>query len=184
MLKLSRQQRTAIFALEPPRIEGKGTCPVKPGHWQPLSSKVSIEVRAIRRHKGGGWSLQYTIHDRRDPVRNLRRTPPSLHDDQLRSVPTQEAIEIAAEQSSYTSAPTSLSDAGEATGADWLKKETSRVRKSEQAGRAKRKAKLDAVPLSERVAELERRARLGEDVRRELTAIRRRVDAAERRSAA
>ena len=122
-LRLTREQRSALFARETPRIAGDGVCPVKPGDVVRLSSKVSLLVLQVRRPKAGGWSLQYELRDTRDRVLILRRTPRIENPDLIRRsfdqhgfpVPLDaEEQERAALESAYTTMPTSLSDAGEA----------------------------------------------------------------------
>jgi hypothetical protein len=121
-LKLTREQRAAIFAGHPPSITGNGPSPFEAGKTYRISSLVSLKINAVRRRRQGGWKLEYEILDRRDPVKNMRRTPPVVQDEEIRkgfdsygypAEPTADVVAQAARESAYTSQPTSLSDAGE-----------------------------------------------------------------------
>lgn len=120
-LKLTRAERAKLMALEPVKIAREGECPVKPGDEIKLSPLVTLTVNEIRRPKGGGWSLRYTLTDRRDPKRILRRTPGIFHVtsedlDEFGNLKAADAEELqrAAELSAYTGGGSSLADAGEA----------------------------------------------------------------------
>ena len=79
-MRLTRKQRAAFFAGDCPSISGEGECPVAPGDVIRLSSKVTFTVVRVKRKVKGKWRLSYVVHDKRDPVRNLRRTPADTPD--------------------------------------------------------------------------------------------------------
>lgn len=66
-MKLTREQRSALFAGDPPRITfpGDAPCPIKPGHVEVLSAHVKFEVTGARRNKKGEWVLVYTLYNNR-----------------------------------------------------------------------------------------------------------------------
>lgn len=113
-MRLTRTQRARFFAGEAPGITGTGPCPVAEGDVVVLSTLMSFRVTRVRRQKTGGWSLNYEVLDRRDPVRNLRRTPPRMNEGGYKEIsesyrqtgmapePTAEAIRKAAQESAYT----------------------------------------------------------------------------------
>lgn len=187
MTKLTREQRTAIFALEPPSITGNGPCPWEVGKTYPLSNRVSLKVVGHRRYKGGGWALQYEIHDTRDNVRNLRRTPPSMPDDELRkgfdsygypAAPTSDRVKKAAQESAYTSAPTSLSDAGEGIDEKVQDRFSGEAASRDGLREQRRREKWD---LAQRLQHAEEEARmLGLDVSHHRRAIAERIARMER----
>jgi hypothetical protein len=113
-LKLTPQQRKSLFAGNAPSISGEGPCPVAPGYVYRLSERLTLEVEVVRHPAPDKWTLLYCVKDKRDPVRKLRRVPPVHVDDADSTVPTEDALKDAAEESAYTSMPSSLSDAGEA----------------------------------------------------------------------
>src|SRR4051794_39152540 len=78
-LKLAKADRKKLMALEPVKISGAGECPVAPGDTITIVKGLTLTVDSIRTPKGGGWSLRYTLTDRRDPRRILRRTPGIFH---------------------------------------------------------------------------------------------------------
>lgn len=139
-LPLTRQQRAALFAGEAPRIYGPRRvvingqehwrlrkCPVKKGDVVKLSRLMDLKVVRVDSVKGGGWRLQYEIHDRRDPTRLLRRTPPAtpIGPD---SLPTSDEIRKDAQVSAYTSNP-----AGTVRGAGLAVDELTQRRITQQA---------------------------------------------------
>lgn len=122
-LKLTKEQRRRLFDLDPPSITGEGPCPVQKGDVVRLSSKMELRVETVGRRRKGGWVLWYVLVDRRDTARILKRTPRPQDYDAIREgfdsdgYPeplTDDVIRQAARESAYTSAPSSLSDAGEA----------------------------------------------------------------------
>jgi hypothetical protein len=74
-VKLTRDQRNALFAGQKPKLTfpGEEDCPVEVGHVETLSSNVSFEVTAIDKTKDGEHSLRYTVHDKRSHHRFLAR---------------------------------------------------------------------------------------------------------------
>lgn len=66
-LKLTREQRTLLFAGEPVKLTfpGDKPCPVPEGHVEVLSAHVKIEVTGTRRSKTGEHVLIYTLHNNR-----------------------------------------------------------------------------------------------------------------------
>lgn len=120
-MKLTRVQRARLCAGECPRISGEGKPPER-GEVYALSSRLSIRVARVRVTPSKAWRIDYEIYDRRDPVRQLRLTPAPQDFRAIRASfdphgmpipPTADAIKAAAEESAYTSAPSSLSSAGE-----------------------------------------------------------------------
>lgn len=196
-LTLTHEQRAQLFAGQTPRIAGEGKCPVEPGYVYRLSKRLELEVTAVRRTKGGGWSLGYTLSDRRDPARILKRTPSAQDFDRMRREqdeygfplePSPEEIRRAAQESAYTSAPTSLSDAGEAvdqaTQEAFSKQGQTIDGLREQKRREAWQREQDALSVYERFRiEWERAERLGTDVHREAAAVRRMVERMARKNA-
>lgn len=120
-LKLTRTQRMRLFAGECPHIHGQGPCPVKPGETVRLSARVTLVVLRVDAQTRGRWRLMYELHDTRDPVRLVRRTPPTHREGGEYEHPTAAAIRDAGEQSGYTSSPrAAVSDAGEAPPRGWM----------------------------------------------------------------
>lgn len=122
-LRLTREVRKRLFDHQAPRIAGEGKCPVKQGQVIAISSKVSLKVLRVNVRRGGGWSLQYELTDRRDPVLKMKRTPRPQDFDAIRrerdefgypAAPTTDALEQAALDSAYTSGSTSIDDHAEA----------------------------------------------------------------------
>jgi hypothetical protein len=187
-LKLSKSDREKLFALEPIKISGKGKCPVEPGYIYRLSSRLTLTVDEIRTPKGGGWSLRYTLTDRRDPRRILRRTPGIFHvtSDDLDEhgdlkQPDAEELQRAAELSAYTGSSSSLASAGEAVDRKTQQGFTSEARTIDALREQKRREtwqrEQDALSVYERFRiEWERAEHLGTDVHREEAAVRRMVE--------
>lgn len=189
-LKLSRGQRAAIFAGQAPQITGiENQCPVDVGHVEHLSSRVSLEVLKVNRRRRGGWSIQYQVVDRRDPVRKLRRTPGVENVEALRKTfdehgypreLTPGEVADAAGESSYTAMPTSLSDAGEAVRSDVQERFTKEAMTHDELRAQKRREMWEREQGAQRIEQRLREERdraelLGTDVHRETAAIRRMV---------
>lgn len=66
-MKLTRQQRSLLFAGATPRFvyPGADPCPVKAGHVEVLSVHVRLEVTGVRRTAKGDHTLVYTLHNNR-----------------------------------------------------------------------------------------------------------------------
>lgn len=129
-LKLTKEQRVKLQALEPVKIAGDGKCPHTPGEEFTIVKGLTLRVLEIRSPKGGGWSLRYELTDTRDRVLNLKRTPTIAKGEFRRiregfdeagypSAPTAEAIKQAARESAYTAGSDDL-DAGGAVDPDEL----------------------------------------------------------------
>lgn len=152
-LVLSREVRERLFRgddLPDITITGKVECPIKPPYGYTLSPKLKLVVTGIGKHPHGHHNLVYTVQDRRDPARLLRRTP-GISDEGFDAIrrsfdeygapgePTAGALERASEESSYTGAGSSLSDAGEAVNAHDQERITKRARKEASTERALRR---------------------------------------------
>ncbi|MDQ3730287.1 MAG: hypothetical protein M3355_11950 [Actinomycetota bacterium] len=183
-MKLTRVQRQRLFAGEAPRISGEGKPPVEQGETIQLSSRLSIRV--LRVNLGNGrWKLDYEVLDRRDPVRNLRRTPAPQDFDAIRrsydeygtpTPPTAEVIKEAAEGSAYTSSRSSLADAGEAVDAASQAAITRRA-KEELTLVGQHQLSQEAAKLATQLARtVEVADRYGLDVRSEARLIARKLD--------
>lgn len=186
VLKLTREQRRQLLNHERPKIAGQGTCPVAPGHTIDLTRHVTFTVDEVRMVKGGGWSLRYTLTDRRDPARKLRRTPAAHLETGDRDEygnpkpPTASEIARAARESAYTSGATSLADAGEAIDEQTQRRYTKEAHTFDELRERRRReawqTEQDALSVLQRFAlERERAERLGTDVHRELAALERTV---------
>lgn len=83
-LKLSTDQRLALFAGECPKITfpGERPCPVMRGHVEVLSPHVRLEVEGARRTADGDWSLIYLLHNNRLGQRFLAAQDGQLHPEQ------------------------------------------------------------------------------------------------------
>lgn len=192
-MKLTREQRSALFGGELPRIAGEGECPWKPGQVYQLSERVKLTVLEIRKVKpkmirgkriGEGWSLRYSVADERDNPRLLRPTPHPADFDAMRKNRDQYGFPLgdpddprvlreAGIDSAYTSnRGVAMADAGEAVGEDWLKRFSKeagqRLAKERQQEYDRKKAKARASTLRE--VELRARQR-GLDVNPQLDAI-------------
>lgn len=181
-LQLTRDQRRRLAKLEPVRIAGTGTCPVQPGHTMQIVLNVTLTVDKVRPVKGGGWSLGYTLKDRRDleKARHLRSTPPLHKAKKGGKPPTPESIAQAREESSYTSLADSM-DAGHAPPSEWLDKHAAERRSGDAARRLRaREGQLqDALERCESAhTNLRRLAReTGMDVRSDIRVVERRIEA-------
>lgn len=114
-LPLTRELRKQLCAGKTPSITGEGECPVARGHREPIAKNLDLVVDQIHPRRGGGWRVLYTLEDRRDAPRLLRRTPPVVVPEPDNRLPTAEAIKQGAQESSYTSSPAgAITDAGEA----------------------------------------------------------------------
>lgn len=130
-LTLTKEQRAAFFAGDCPHIGGKGECPVEVGYIYRLSASLHFRVSKINTDRDGWW-INYVVQDRRHTVRNLRRTPSPTDFDSVRESfdeygyppeATEDAIEDAGQESSYTSRGVGLvDDAGEAIDAATTKR--------------------------------------------------------------
>jgi hypothetical protein len=115
----------------------------------------------------------------------MRRTPPvqaapRLDQEGNPKLPTADEIARAAEDSAYTSRPTSLSDAGEAVPSHTQDRFSKEGRTLDELRQQRRREtwqrEQDALSAYERFRlELERAERLGTDVHRELAALERTV---------
>lgn len=148
-LTLTKEQRAAFFAGECPHISGAGDCPVEVGYVYRLSGNLHFRVSKIHTDRKGWW-LRYVLHDSRHTVRNLRRTPRPSDFDAVRETfddygyppeATEEAIEDASQESSYTSRGTGLvDDAGEAIDAATTKRYAD---KAAEAGAELRRQRME-----------------------------------------
>jgi hypothetical protein len=82
-MKLTREQRKALFDGNPVKITFPGSrpCPIEEGHLEILSAHVYLEVTGIRRNRKGDWTLVYTLYNNRIGQRFLaaqdgQRIPP------------------------------------------------------------------------------------------------------------
>ena len=172
-LTLNREQRRRLFAGEAPKITGEGQCPVQKGYVHRLSSNLSFKVVGITQARDR-WTLTVEVTDKRDPVRLLRRTP-TVHFDRVKddldeygypSEPTPEALREAARDSAYTSAPSSLSSAGEAVDDQTLQRfagkaaENRRITRSEEIAKREDRSRLERLRNAQRAA---RERGIGED---------------------
>lgn len=178
-MKLTREQRAAIFAGELPRIAGEGECPWKPGDTYRASAKVTVTVLEVRPVKPRlvrgvmskpGWSLRYVVEDLRDHPRLLRPNPHPMDFDAMRKArdeygypldpPDPDTLRQAGIESAYTSSRASgIEDAGEAVGETTLKQFAEEAR---QRLRRERQAEYDRKMARSRAAslrEVELRAR-------------------------
>lgn len=152
-LVLSAEVRERLFRgddLPEITLTGKVGCPIKPPYEYVLSPKLKLVVTGIGKHPHGHHNLVYTLKDRRDPARLLRRTP-GISDEGFDAIrrsfdeygapgePTAGALERASEESSYTGAGSSLSDAGEAVNAHDQEKLTAIARKERVSERELRR---------------------------------------------
>lgn len=71
-MNLKREERAALFHGETPRIVREKK-PCDPGLVISLSSKLSIEVKGVRRTKADLWRVDYLVRDDRPHL--LRRVP-------------------------------------------------------------------------------------------------------------
>jgi len=153
-LVVSREVREKLFrgsdVLPDITITGTVSCPIKPPYEYVLSPKLKLVVTGIGKHPHGHHNLVYTLQDRRDPARILRRTPGissegfgairrSFNEFGEPGEPTAGAIERAGEESSYTGAGSSLSDAGEAVNAHDQERLTAIARKERVSERELRR---------------------------------------------
>jgi hypothetical protein len=94
-VKLTRDQRTKLFAGEPVTITfpGDSPCPYPIGHIEVLSANVKLEVTEIRRTKPtpedpeGRHSLGYTLHNQRLGDRYMAKQSGQAHPEQYVSSP-------------------------------------------------------------------------------------------------
>ncbi len=126
LLRLTRAQRTAIFAGGAPRIAFPGTQPpdIEAGQVIPLSTNVSLTIRGTTRGKKGEHILVYSVRDDRPNL--LRRRPPAHSPQGADEGPLDaEAIARAARESAYTTTSHgALTDAGEAVEPEYQDKLT------------------------------------------------------------
>lgn len=155
-LKLTKEQRVKLQALEPVKIAGTEKCPHTPGDEFTIVKGLTLRVLEIRSPKGGGWSLRYELTDKRDPVRNLRRTPGIFHvtHDDLDEhgevkPPTAEELKRAAEQSAYTTGPDGM-DAGEGVDDLTQRRFTAEAQKTDTLREQKRRERYEKRTLHER----------------------------------
>jgi hypothetical protein len=120
-VKLSRAQRAKLLNGEPASISGTGDAPVKKGHVHRISNSVDLKVVRVdisTDARGKRWSLHYELHDRRDPIRLLRRTPPVSHpsrsDFDEHGYPLPQEAHETADTSHYAAGGAVVADAGEA----------------------------------------------------------------------
>lgn len=199
-MRLSREQRKALFAGDAPAIygprklvrelEGGGRrvtllyekCPVEPGDEIRLSPKLTVRVLQVIPRRGGGWQLRYEVHNKRDPVRMLRRTPPVVVPEGPENAPTEDAIKKAAQESSYTGSPVgAISDAGDAVDEVTQKRFTREATEGFKAHLERERRERQSRALDERLRAVQRAAaEKGVDLTRKLTSIERRIESAER----
>jgi hypothetical protein len=176
-LVLPRQTRRRFFAGELPGIvlRGGAPCPIEPGAVYELSPRMRLEVTKVVRDKRMDWSLRYTLHDRRDNPRLLRRNPHAVDFESIRASydeygmpgePTRTVIEEAREGSAYTSTPIfALGEVGEAVDDEFLRRD--RLARdvdlaNEKKARANRE-RAKARAAEGRLAATRQRAGSGED---------------------
>lgn len=122
VVRLTRTQRQALFAGQAPHVGGEGEPPCVRGDILKLSTRLSVEILRVDVRYGSGkarWSAHYLVRDTRDPVRQIRRTPPTSNprpdDFDGYGYPVQIPDGEASEESGYTAGgPSVVHDAGEA----------------------------------------------------------------------
>ncbi len=165
-LALTKHQRSQLFDGQAPRIEGNGSCPVQAGYHYRVSSLLSLEVLKVRRKAKGGWSLEYCITDKRDPVRLLRRTPSIHFEEWSQDKPRKTDAEVAEESAYTTGGLGAIRDAGEAPDVSEYAKQNQHHHELRELAR---RAAWERRSLAERAAELESLAPLSQaDISREL----------------
>lgn len=162
-MKLTREQRAALFEGKHPRLAFPGSkpCPVRPGDHHVLSSGFWVEVTSIRRSKKGEHIARYTIFDHRKRRRLLRRIPP-IHIEDSQMVQGLGLDQAAAEESAYTVSPSqAVASAGEAVDRATQQRFVKEAR--ERFVRVRQEARLRGVETSSqeravehRLAELEK----------------------------
>jgi hypothetical protein len=125
-VKLTRAQRSKLSAGEPAQITGTGKCPYPKFYTHRVTTKIDLKVVGHTTGRSTNdkgepvltWTLLYELHDRRDPTRLLRRTPPVSHpsrkDFDEFGYPLPQTASDASDASSYTAGGSVVSDAGEA----------------------------------------------------------------------
>lgn len=83
-MRLTREQRNALFAGGTPKIvyPGARPCPVKVGDVAELSKNVRLEVTGVRRTAKGDHTLIYVLHNRNLGQRFLANQHGQLHPEQ------------------------------------------------------------------------------------------------------
>lgn len=186
-LTLTREQRADFFRGHPPTIKGPGKCPVAVGYVHALSPKLSFTVTAIRKPQRGGWSLDYTVSDRRDAPRLLRRVPPAHDfgkdkDDRVRP-PTAGEIRDAAEDSAYARSQHDLvPEAGEAVDELSQRRYTEQAHLGQEQSAELEQARREHYDLAQRLMRVRRDAELrGIDISSPERVIERQLARLERR---
>lgn len=189
-LKLSREQRAKFFAGGCPHIHGTGPCPLKAGDTYRLSNRLSFRVSRVDTDRKG-WSLWYTVFDNRDNIRNLRRTPQTFGSNDYEKLresfdeygypPPPKSEDETSQESSYTAAPTSLSDAGEAVDAQTNERFAQQARRDSEHADELAQARRERYSLSRRLQFLEQAELDGVDISSPLRVIERQLAKAERR---
>lgn len=84
-MKLTKQQRSELFAGRTPKITlpGDKPCPVQSGYVHALSANVKIVVVGVNKDRHGDHSLVYALHDARE--RYLARQDGRTHPEQYAS---------------------------------------------------------------------------------------------------
>jgi hypothetical protein len=179
-LNLTRGQKAKLSAGECPGLTGTGTCPVERGDEVQVAANLTIRVVRVD-GTPQGWKLRYELHDRRDPARLLRRTPPVVVP-RGEDHPDEDAIKRAARESSYTTSPVSaISDAGEAVDEKTQQRFTKEAREGFGAHLERERKERQARRLDERLRNVQALAdRRGVDLTRKLASIEKRIEAAER----
>jgi hypothetical protein len=158
----TREQRKQLGKLEVLRVAGEGECPVGKGDEIPITSTVTFRVDRVNVRRGGGWSLGYTLLVRDEKVRNLKRVPRAQDFDAIRKSfdsagypqePTRDVLEEAAEESAYTSRPTSLADAGEAVDRVTQRRFSEEAKMADRLRDQRRREKYERRNTLERLAE-------------------------------
>ena len=147
-LVLPRELRARLLAGELVRLtlSGHEPCSLEPGATYWLSPRRWLEITKVTRDSRMDWVLRYTLHDRRDRARLLRRNPHAVDFDTIRAsyddygtpvAPTRRVIEEAREDGAYTSASVfALGEVGEAVDDEFLARD--RLARDVDAANAKK----------------------------------------------
>lgn len=166
-MRLTRQERAALFHRETPRITREQK-PCESGLVIVLSPKLSIEVTAVVRTKAKLWRVDYLIRDDRPHL--LRRVPTT---DRPRKDKDGKVIEpdeaYSSIDSAYTSSPhLAIKDAGEAVDQATLKEFSIRARENEAQA-----IEQFAVALESVLSAIRERVEVQPTLRRELWPLQR-----------
>ena len=177
ILKLTRAQRSSLFAGDWPRISGEGEAPVAPGDVHQVSRRLAIEILRIRKPKKGGWSVEYRVIDHRDHEPYLLPTARSLRLDNEKGEPVPMTKE---EELGYTHDPRRGISAGRAVPSKYQNvlsmQGHSRHAEHKRAERAEEETREDLRRLNCEIRELAKRAaKMGVDPTQVLAPIAREI---------